>query len=171
MRPKGSNYRISFDTRSALATTVGAALMLSPDSGLDADNASERLNVDSHAYATQNWLETVGDDSQFRGAALTPLFEATAPIDEWTTDLQKEFKELAVKEAEDKISAEGVNRLEQLAVLRRMYQHPRSADEVLWEFEQRRLTERLLATLKSYVEFYEGPSEAWRSTQKSSDRR
>jgi hypothetical protein len=51
-----------------------------------------------------------------------------------------------------------------------MYQHPRSADEVLWEFEQRRLTERLLATLKSYVEFYEGPSEAWRSTQKGSDR-
>jgi hypothetical protein len=104
MRLKGSKYRIWFDRRSALATTVGAALMLKPDAGLDADNASKRLNVDSHAFATQNWLETVRDDPQLGGAALTPLLEASSPIEEWTVDLQEEFKQLAIKEAEDKIS-------------------------------------------------------------------
>jgi hypothetical protein len=138
--------------------------MFKPDATLDANDAVKRLSVDAEAYATENWLETIPSDSQVGAAALTPLLKTTVPIDEWTVPLQKEFKHLAVKEAEGMISPEEANRLENLAALRRVYQHPRSADEVVWEFEQRKLSERLLATLKSYVEFYEGPSKAWRST-------
>ena len=62
MHRKGSKYRIRFDRKSALATAVGAALILKPDMALDADNAHERLNVDADAYATENRLETVRDD-------------------------------------------------------------------------------------------------------------
>jgi hypothetical protein len=144
--------------------------MLKPDGGVEANAAAEKVKLDSQTYATQNWLKAVEGDSQTGATALTPLLKTMSPIDEWTTALQMEFRQLAIKEAEDKISPKEVNRLEELTTLRRVHQHPRSADEVLWEFEQRRLTERLLATLKSYVEFYEGPSEAWRSAKKSSDR-
>jgi hypothetical protein len=144
--------------------------MFKPDAGVEANAAIERVKVDSQTYATPNWLKAVESDSQIRVATLPPLLQATTPIEEWTTALQTEFRQLAIKEAEDKISRKEVNRLEELSTLRRVHQHPRSADEVLWEFEQRKLTKHLLATLKSYVEFYEGASEAWRSPKESSDR-
>lgn len=87
---------------------------------------------------------------------------------EWTQADQKRFDELAITEAVGDLTPEEAFELEMLTISRRAYHHPRSGDEVLWEFEQRQITRSLLDTLSRYVEFYEGPDPAWTGAGKDS---
>jgi hypothetical protein len=166
---KFAKARVWIDRKSALATTVGAALALGPDANSGATLAQERLTVHSGTEAVEDLALSAATQVTTRAAASAAILETASPVEEWTMALQKQFKKLAVKEALEKISRQEADRLEQLTSMRRAYQSPRSADEVLWEYEQRQLTQQLLETLKNYVEFYEGPSEAWLSTEKDSN--
>jgi len=78
---------------------------------------------------------------------------------------------LAIAEAVGELDAEEAFELELLTVARRAHHRPRSGDEILWEFEQRRITRTLLDTLSRYVEFYEGTDPAWAAAGESSHRR
>jgi hypothetical protein len=98
----------------------------------------------------------------------SPLFRSH--VDEWTSELQHRFHELAIKEAMGELPSAEAIELEHLSDLRRTLDNPRTGDEVLWEYKQRRLTRNLLGSLKQYVEFYEGPSPAWTPASKDSNR-
>lgn len=89
----------------------------------------------------------------------------------WTEAEQKRFHELAVQEAVGSLSPGEADELEQLTILRRAYQSPRSGEEVLWEFEQRRKTDGLLKMLRNYVEFYDRASPTRSPARKGSHRR
>jgi hypothetical protein len=166
---KLTKARVWFDRKSALATAVGAAFALGPDTNLRATVADETVPVHSEAQAIEalSVLSPITEVTD-RATASAPILETDSPEQEWTRVLQHRFNELAVKEALEEISPREAQELEHLTSMRRSYQKPRSADEVLWEYEQRQLTQQLLEILKNYVEFYEGPSEAWLPTKKDS---
>ena len=159
--------RIRFDRKSAVATTIGAALALGSAVNSGATVRNERIIVQEDADALEN-LAPVTEVAN-RAAASSSSMRTSSPDQEWTEQLQKQFKMLAIKEALEEISPEEASQLEQLTLMRRSYQNPRTADEVLWEYEQRQVTEHLLETLQKYVQFYEGPSQAWRSAKKNPD--
>ena len=79
---------------------------------------------------------------------------------QWTKAMAKRFRELAKKEALDTITGEEVVELERLTHDRRHLQYPRSAEEVLWECDQRQITANLVQALKDYVEFHTPPHRA-----------
>ncbi len=72
----------------------------------------------------------------------------------WTSELERKFLDLAGLEAVGGITAQGRQELERLSSLRRSLRNPRSGEELLLEYEQRRLTKDLLAALDSYVTFH-----------------
>lgn len=83
---------------------------------------------------------------------------------QWTTAMAKRFRELAKKEALETIDGEEMVELERLTRDRRHLQCPRSAEEVLWECDQRHITANLVQALKDYVEFHTPPRRARSST-------
>jgi hypothetical protein len=167
---RSAKARVWFDRKSALATAVGAAFALGADANSRTTGAGERVPVHSNAQAMEDLIAfSPVTEVTSRATASSPILKTGFPEQEWTKALQTQFKELAVKEALEEISPKEAHELEQLTLMRRSYQKPRSADEVLWEYDQRQLTQQLLDTLKSYVEFYEGPSDAWLSTKKGSN--
>ncbi len=82
------------------------------------------------------------------------------PATEWTRAMAKRFRELAKKEALNTIASEELQELERLTRDRRNLEYPRTADEVLWEVRQRRVTGNLVQALKAYVEFHKLPHRA-----------
>jgi hypothetical protein len=77
------------------------------------------------------------------------------PATEWTRPMAKRFEELAILEAHNKISSPQLAELEELAKARRYLQYPRSPEEVLWEYKQRRITAELVSAVQRYAKFYE----------------
>lgn len=73
----------------------------------------------------------------------------------WTAGKGQRFRELALKESLDELSIEDQAELEELTRLRRSAKNPRTADEILWERRQNRVTNDLVHALQNYVEFHE----------------
>ncbi len=82
------------------------------------------------------------------------------PASEWTKSMAKRFRELARKEALGTISEAELAELEQLARDRRLLQHPRTVEEVLWETKQQAVTAKLVQALREYVEFHQATRSA-----------
>jgi hypothetical protein len=80
-----------------------------------------------------------------------------APAQEWTPRLEQRFLRLAEKEALGKLSLDEARRLEELTTLRNALKVPRSGEEVLREYEQRKVTNDLVVALQRYVQFYKAP--------------
>ena len=76
------------------------------------------------------------------------------PATKWTKQMAKRFDELSIMEAFGKISPEQMIELEDLAQDRRNLKYPRSAEEVLWEYRQRRITSNLVKAVQEYARFY-----------------
>jgi hypothetical protein len=74
---------------------------------------------------------------------------------EWNKTLEREFRNLALMEANDKISKENANRLEQLSHWRDQLLNPQTADEILIQMKRNRLLTRMENLLQEYVEFQE----------------
>ena len=96
--------------------------------------------------------------------AATPLVETKGhaqtitfrePATEWNKAMDRRFEELSILEAISKISVDELAELEELTKDRRKLQHPRSAEEILFEFRQRQVTSNLLKALQEYVRFHE----------------
>lgn len=77
--------------------------------------------------------------------------------DFWSAEKNARFKELAREEAVRDLTVEEYKELEELSRLRRYEKHPRTADEILWQRRQQKLTRDLVEALKAYVEFHEPP--------------
>jgi hypothetical protein len=88
------------------------------------------------------------------------------PTTEWTKPLEKEFLALAKRAALLTTTAEENERLKRLQVTRRRLRHPRSGEEIIWEFKQRQLTRNLVIALQDYVRFHSAESHPRASPKK-----
>jgi len=73
----------------------------------------------------------------------------------WHAGNGKRFDELSLKESFENLSPDELAELNQLTRMRRAAKYPRTADAILWERKQRKITSRLIQALTEYVEFYE----------------
>ena len=73
----------------------------------------------------------------------------------WDKKLEREFRELALAEANGTISNGGAFRLEQLSRWRDQLVCPQTADEILLQMKRDRLLSRMENLLQEYVEFQE----------------
>lgn len=78
-----------------------------------------------------------------------------SPIAQWNGKTNARFNELARKEALGGISIGELAELESLAALRRSEKSPRTADQILWDRRQEKITHDLIQALQAYVEFHE----------------
>lgn len=78
----------------------------------------------------------------------------------WTAEKGQRFRELARRESLGDLPVEEQAELEELTRLRRSVKNPRSADEILWERRQNRVTNELVRALQNYVEFHKTPHHA-----------
>jgi hypothetical protein len=163
-RPKSDNtYRVFFERKSALATGLGAAMAFVPGNAAGANDPADVMPLQTSEWRTSSLHgKCVIDDLAFPGQVSAPATRIVFPDieEEWTDAQQRRFQELAVEEAVGTLGTDEAAELEQLTLMRRALQNPRSGNEILWEFEQRRRTHDLLTTLRRYVEFYEGASSA-----------
>lgn len=78
----------------------------------------------------------------------------------WNKKLEREFRSLAMTEANSTISRENAYRLEQLSHWRDQLLNPQTADEILLQIKRDSLLARMENLLKEYVEFQEASGQA-----------
>lgn len=171
-KTKTSVNRIRLERTGTIATGIGAALILAATEtpSLVASNDSVSLGVQAGSATIAEDTSFVPADQATQQALLNPIPQLPNLGDEeWNSEMQTSFHALAVKEALGNISPEEKSRLDELAATRRNLKNPRTGDEVLWEYQQRRLTNDLLNSLKRYVEFHEGPRATWKTPDENSN--
>lgn len=89
----------------------------------------------------------------------------TTSPEEWTKQMEREFRQLALREAEGDLTAAQVGRLEHLSAWRDRLVEPRSTEEVLQQLRRDRLLEKIADALKEYVEFQQGTDKARPATR------
>jgi hypothetical protein len=77
-----------------------------------------------------------------------------AEVLEWTPKLESKFTRLAQSKALKQLSLAGQIEFERLSSYRRQLKNPRTGEEVIAEYEQRALTEKLVQVLGQYVEWH-----------------
>lgn len=91
-----------------------------------------------------------------RGGFVLSLQQAPS---EWDKKLDKEFRKLALAEANGTLSTEGANRLEQLSIWREQLLSPQTATETLLQIKRDRLLVRMESLLQEYVELQEAANQ------------
>ncbi len=135
-----------FKTVAVLPDIVWAA---SPSEG----TRSERISpsVANAEFSDSGTVRTLWTNLSSEGPQTVTVKE---PAKEWSKKMAKRFDELAILEAFGKLSAEQAGELERLAQDRRNLEYPRSAEEVLWEYKQRRITSNLVNAVREYAHLY-----------------
>jgi len=82
----------------------------------------------------------------------------------WDKKLEREFRSLALAEANDTISKENVYRLEQLSTWRDQLLNPQTVDEILLQMKRDSILQRMENLIKEYVEFQEASAQAGSSS-------
>jgi hypothetical protein len=95
------------------------------------------------------------DAPLFHIESTTRLSVEPVEVDSWSAEKNTRFKQLAREEALRDLSIEEIAELEHLTSLRRFETYPRSADEILWQRHQQKLTRQLVQALQAYVQFHE----------------
>jgi hypothetical protein len=130
---------------------LAAALIQTPPAHGESSTAPHTVTINenvSEAATEHDFVlpKNVGDS----GATL----EITLPpMQEWTQKHEKRFFRLAELEALGSLTAKEKTELEQLTSSRYQLKTPRSGEEVLLEFQQRRVTHGLIQALEKYVAF------------------
>jgi hypothetical protein len=84
--------------------------------------------------------------------------EFAIPDEDWSAKHDHRFAVLAEREAFDQLSLDDKKELEHLAKLRRTLKNSRRGEELLWEYEQRKLTRGLVEAITRYVHFHQASS-------------
>ncbi len=99
---------------------------------------------------------------EFNAASLMNLsvsepqpFGFNEPEKEWTKRMERRFEELSIGEAFSRLSDKEKKELEDLTKERRRLHHPRTAEEILFEYRQRKLTSNLVKAVQEYVQFHD----------------
>jgi hypothetical protein len=94
----------------------------------------------------------------------SPVFENRSPERKWTKIMEREFCELAMAEANEKINDEQMARLEDLSRIRDHFQEPRSPQEILLQIRSDRILEKLTDTLRACIAFDEWKTKTGKSS-------
>jgi hypothetical protein len=97
--------------------------------------------------------ELVPDDKQSKATEIRDGI--IPPIEEWTRAREQQFTKLVEKEAIGKLTVDEKAEIERLSFLRRGLKNPRTGEELLWEYEQRKITRNLVEALTQYVHFHQ----------------
>lgn len=73
---------------------------------------------------------------------------------EWTKKQERQFLRLAEQEALGRLNSQASLELERLSTLRNTLKSPRSGEDVLRDFDHRKITRDLLTALSRYVAFH-----------------
>lgn len=98
----------------------------------------------------EQWL--VGEEELDGVSSPRPNIEL--PDLEWTAERERQFAGLAGREAMGVLSRKEKLELERLAGLRRGMKNPRAGQDLLLEYEQRKVTRDLIKALDRYVKFH-----------------
>jgi hypothetical protein len=138
-----------FKTVAVIPALVWAA---APD-GAISDKVSP--SVANAEYSDSVTVRAPFSDSLAEGSQTITVKESAK---EWTKKMAKRFEELALLEAFGKLSPDQMHELEDLSRDRRNLEYPRSPDEVLWEYKQRRITASLVNAVQEYARLYDFPN-------------
>jgi hypothetical protein len=83
---------------------------------------------------------------------------------EWTKNMEREFRALALLEARDTLTYKQTGRLDELGQLRDRFLDPRTPEEVLLQVRRDRLLEKISENLQEYVKFQEGANRSRRTS-------
>jgi hypothetical protein len=87
------------------------------------------------------------------------------PEAEWSKRMEKRFEQLSISEAFGRLSSGERDELENLTKERRRLHHPRTAEEILFEYQQRKVTSELVKAVQKYVNFHDLPDQARAATR------
>lgn len=87
------------------------------------------------------------------------------PESKWSKAMDRRFEELSIREALGNLSGAELDELENLTKERRRLHHPRTADEILFEYRQRKVTSDLVKAVQEYVDFHDLPHKAGSTTR------
>jgi hypothetical protein len=87
------------------------------------------------------------------------------PETEWSRKMDKRFEQLSIAEALGRISVAEQDEIENLTKERRRLHHPRTAEEILFEYQQRKVTSDLVKAVQKYVNFHDLPHQARDTTR------
>lgn len=73
----------------------------------------------------------------------------------WTKALQRKFLSLAELEAIGEISETQLQELENLTKLRRKAKKTKTGEEIIWEYKNNQITEKLIESLSEFLKFHE----------------
>lgn len=136
----------------ALTNLEAAASIRNVDTVVAVDGASPGIEPPSRGMASdpiREWLAAGGETP-----AIDDHIKVSVPVFDWTDANEQRFGELAEKEALEELRDNDAVELEKLTQLRRSLKNPRPGVEILWEYEQRKLTLELLKALNRYVTFH-----------------
>lgn len=158
--------RVKVPTSGVLASTLHATALLSQ--GLEKTTAVEQepvpRKVETGCLAGSEMVTTV-----LRPEPVVNIAQYAAPIEgSWDAASKRRFKELAVKEALGEITRTEAGELERLTILHRNHESPRTAEEIIWEYHQIKLTNSILAMFQQYdIHLHRRPEAAARSAART----
>ena len=144
-----SNTFVARLSYGAVASTIAVGCLV-PDS--HSEIADPVVPVFEIAMPDQTFVSEAAGRSDDGNSVLLNLPDSP---NEWTKQMEREFRQLALVEATGKLNAEQMMRLETLSLWREHLSNPRPADEVLLQLKRDRLLEKISDTLRQYVEFQE----------------
>jgi hypothetical protein len=143
-----NNIFVTRLARSAAATAmVGAAVIPSHQTAVMPPVAAQEL-----AYSNRAILPETESQVSTRGSFAVTIMQ-TPSI--WDKKMEREFRKLALAEANSTISKADASRLEQLSQWRDQLLFPQTVDETLLQMKRDRLLTRMENLLQEYVEFQE----------------
>lgn len=144
-----SNTFVARLSRGAVASTIAFGCLVPENHSAIADAA---IAVHEIGMPDQTFVpETVGHS----GAGNSVFVDQPESPKEWSKQMEREFRQLALVEAKGNLTVEQMARLETLSLWRERLSNPRQADEVLLQLKRDRLLEKISDTLREYVEFQE----------------
>jgi len=154
-----NNIFVARLARSAAATVMVGATAIPSDQA----NAFVRPPEAAQEFASPKQALLPELEPQASTRETFVLTMAQSPS-EWDKKLEKEFRKLALGEANGTISAQDVSRLEQLSRWRDQLICPQTVDETLLQMKRDRLLIRMESLLQEYVELQEATAQTGAAT-------
>jgi pyruvate/2-oxoacid:ferredoxin oxidoreductase beta subunit len=108
------------------------------------------------AYIDHTIMPEEGTQS---GPGSSLVLTLTQSPNKWDKQMEREFRELALKEASDELTSGEAQRLAELNYWRDRLVNPQAAEEILRQIKRDRIVEKMQDLLKEYVEFQESTSQ------------
>jgi hypothetical protein len=143
--------------RGAVASTLAACLM--PQS--HTKEMAAPMIANETAFSNEAVMPEQGTQEGTDKAIVLTMGQAPS---EWDKQMEREFRKLAMTEANGTLTDEQAKRLEQLNSWRDRLLCPQPAEEILLQIKRDRLLARMEELLNDYVEFQEAARNARATT-------